>query len=711
MEELMKVIQGAFDNSLDATCCIKVLEYKDDPIVEYIAFNNEFSRIIGEKATEFLNRQISLTQIESLSNTKVISDLIRKTMGEDGEVTIEYNNAYTGKTYKIRGFKIDKDCICLSMVDVTDYKKAQTDAQNMYMLACTSAEQLKYKMDLLTTTQEELKRVNRIHEIIFSVSGDGFFYKNYDTGVFYAADSFYQMFMYDGIRPIDNSSIMNALCEQDVFEYARARESAISQHSEGVSKEVRLYDGQTWLSTNLKFTYNDNGKLVEEIGFFNDVTTVKNQQQELAYNAFFDSTTKLMNRSYFTKMFESDIHKASNEGVSIQILYIDIDDFKMVNDSVGFHLGDNLILEFSRILRRLENDNVRISRFDSDEFVIEIYDGSRNAANDMAMDICKQLQKPIELRRGMNSLITVSIGIAQYPNSGTTAADVISHADIALHYVKDNGKNAIAFYEETMEQKLQARIDMGKNINYALENDSFFLNFQPQYFTASQKLRGFEALVRMKDINMGIVPPSEFIPVAEENGSIVQIGKIVIDKALKEYNLWKREFGFDGLISINVSAAQFHQSNFDRVLFEAIERYGVAPECVEVEITESLLMENQSRIIKVIENIRQYGVRVSLDDFGTGYSSFSYLKDFPVDTLKIDKSFVDNIGQEKKSDVIVTSIVDLMKNLGLEIIAEGVETREQYDILKKLDCHSIQGFYLGRPLDSAGVQELIRKNL
>jgi EAL domain-containing protein (putative c-di-GMP-specific phosphodiesterase class I) len=308
-------------------------------------------------------------------------------------------------------------------------------------------------------------------------------------------------------------------------------------------------------------------------------------------------------------------------------------------------------------------------------------------------------------------MLSVSIGIAGYPAHGRHAVDVISNADLAVHHVKNNGKNGVVFFEESMLEHLLGKIEMEKNITYALENDNFLLYYQPQYFADSQKLRGFEALIRMQDDNDGVISPVRFIPVAEKNGSIVEIGEWVINQAMEDYAYWKKEYGFEGVISINISAIQFRQIGFENILYDAIERHRIDPSKIEIEITESVFVDNQIQVIETVKRIRQKGIRVSLDDFGTGYSSLSYLRRFPVDTLKIDKSFVDFIGKEEKSDIIISALVGVARSLGLEIVAEGVETTEQSDILKDLKCHVIQGYLYGKPMDGSSAEDLIRRKM
>lgn len=711
MELMQEVARGMFLNSLNAAVCARVLEKGEDPLIELVLCNKQFSVMLRGQEDQYLNRAVRVSELDRNNRNTIIGDTIKYILDGRSEYNNEIENPLLKKSFSIKGFVPEDGYVGIVFADVTEYKNAKMDAQKMCELANSSMEQLKYQVNLLTATQEELKNTNHIHEIMFELSSDGFYYRNYATGVFYGADSFYELFTNDGVRPIDNTSIIAAIFEEDVFNYSKMRESAISEKKTTASVSFRIGDGSVWFKNDLKFTYDANGKLMEEVGFFKDTTTERKQQEELAYHAYYDSLTGLANRNYFTKLLEDDIERAKEESSEIQIVYVDVDDFKKVNDSIGFQLGDQLILMFSRLLRKFERENIRIGRFDSDEFVIAVYDGTRNEANNIALEIRRQLLKAFEIGHGISVALTASIGIAEYPTHGKTAIDVVSSADIAVHHVKNSGKNSVLFFEESMLEQLLNKIEMEKDIKYALENDNFLLYYQPQYYTDTTELRGFEALLRMKDNNNGMVSPAFFIPVAEGNGSIVEIGEWVIQRALEDYSYWHREYGFDGVISINISAVQFRQPRFENLLYDTIERYNIKPDHVEIEITESVYIGNQNYAVEMIQRLREKGIRVSLDDFGTGYSSFQYLKNFPVDTLKIDKSFIDSIGKEKRSDIIIYSLVEMIRNLGLEIIAEGVETREQFDLLRRLKCDNIQGFLLGKPMSVKSVDELFRKQL
>lgn len=698
-------------NSINPAICVRIVEVAEDPVIEFMVCNNAFRTLVNGHDEGYYGKNIRLSELDKKNRNTIMGDVIRNVLKSGEEVVGEIHNTIINRSFRVKGMKILEDCVGVIMADITEYQQAKDEAQNMYELANSSAEQLKYQVDLLTATQNELEKINRIHEIMFGMSSDGFFYKNYETGVFYAADSFYNLFTKDGIRPNDNAAIVNMIWEQDVFNYSRNRENAIKEHKEEVSISVRIKDGNTWIRADLKFKYDESGKLYEEVGFFKDTTIERKQQEELAYHAFYDTMTGLMNRSYFTKVLDDLFVEAKDDDVEVQVIYVDVDDFKKINDSVGFQLGDQLIRMFAKMLRQFENDRIKIGRFDSDEFAISIYDGTRNEANNLVLELRRQIAKPFELGHGISVALTVSVGIAEYPTHGKTAIDVLSNADIAVHKVKNNGKNGVLFFEESMLEQLLDKIEMEKNIAYALENERFLLYYQPQYYTDTKELRGFEALIRMRDENDGMVSPAFFIPVAESNGSIVEIGDWVIHQALEDYRYWKREYGFDGIISINISAIQFRQNTFESNLYHLIEFYNIDPSKVEIEITESIFIDNQKFVIDTVKRIREKGIRVSLDDFGTGYSSFQYLNRFPVDTLKIDKSFVDSIGKEKKSDIIVFALVDMMKKLGLEVIAEGVETSEQFEILKELKCDNIQGYLLGKPMSANLIEEMFRKKL
>lgn len=708
-EVTLELLNGIINDSMNPIACVKIVEEEGEPAILFILFNKAFEALFGDNTEAMKENAIKISDIEEFNQNDGMSMAIVEAYksGKSVQKTIEM--PYLAKTFNLKAYEPMKGYVCITFADITEFEKAKKNAQEMYDMASSSSEKLKYQVDLLSATKKQVETSTRIHQLVAQASSDGFYYKNYEDNTFLASDSWYSLFTYDGIKPFDSKNIVNAICEQDVFNYSSWRERAIADKKTTIVCEFRLMDGVTWIEANFKFFYNDLGKLNEEIGFFKDITTIKLQKEELAYKAYFDTATGLMNRVYLTKLLDEDIARAKAEDVEIDILYIDIDDFKNINDCIGYKMADEFLLKFSMMLKDYESATVKISRFDSDEFVIVIYDGNRHEAQKIAMDIRKRLASPIVLSNGLTQRLSVSIGINQYPDGGKKAVDLIGNADIALHRVKENGKNAIMFFEQKMLEEFLIKVEMENTIKQALDDDKFMLYYQPQYYTDSRKLRGVEALIRLKDDVLGFVPPAQFIPLAERNGSIVEIGEWVLRQAFEDYAMWREAYDFDGILSVNISPVQFKQITFESTLYYLIHEYRIPAEKVEIEITETVFADNPTQLIEMIKRIRNNGIKVSLDDFGTGYSSLSYLKDIPIDTLKIDKSFIDSLGEVKTSDIITSSLIEMIQKLGVEIIAEGVETQAQFEFLKRMNCDNIQGFYLARPMTSDSIRAVIRE--
>lgn len=705
----LDLLKGIVNGSLNPMACVKIVDFEEEKAIRFILLNEAFEKLYGDSAASLEESAIKLSDIAQMNQNDAVSMAILEVY-ETGEPVYRLVSVpYLEKTFNIKAFSPLDGFICIVLADVTEFEKAKKEAQEMCALASSTSEQLKYQVDLLTATKKQIESTTRIHEMVAKACSDGFYYKDYVSGTFFASESWYELFTSDGVKPFDSKNIINAISDSDVFDFSRWREKAIMEKSSKLVCEFRLCDNVTWIEATYRFHYDDSNKLAEEIAFFKDITTVKMQKEELAYKAYYDSTTGLINRTYFTKLLDEDILRAKEEDVSVEVIYIDIDDFKNINDSIGYKMADEFILKFAMMLKNYENATTRIARFDSDEFVISIYDGTRHAAQAIAMDIKKKLSNPVVLANGMTQRMTVSIGINQYPDGGRKAVDLIGNADIALRRVKDSGKNGILFFEDKMLEQFLIKIEMENTIKHAIDDDRFMLYYQPQYYTASRKLRGVEALIRMKDEVLGFINPAQFIPLAERNGTIVDIGEWVLRKAFEDYTSWREAYDFDGILSINISPIQFKQVTFESTLYALIKEYRIQPERVEIEITESVFVDNEFQLIEMIKRIRNNGIRVSLDDFGTGYSSLAYLKNIPIDTLKIDKSFVDSLGEMKSSDIITSSLIEMIQKLGLEIIAEGVETQVQYEFLKKMNCDDIQGFYLARPMNADSIRAVIRE--
>jgi diguanylate cyclase (GGDEF)-like protein len=453
------------------------------------------------------------------------------------------------------------------------------------------------------------------------------------------------------------------------------------------------------LSAELSASRNNLKTKLEKIEILN------NDLEQLAY---YDRLTGLPNRTRFQSLLSEDIGKAGRSGEKLAIAVIDIDNMKSLNDSQGHGAGDELLKQIAQRLSHFGESGIQAGRFGGDEFLLSIHNYEHDAALvHLSNSIQEILGEPYMI---FNAEIraSVSIGITTFPEDADNLADLLKYADIAVDDAKKRGKNTISLFHSVMQEKLLARLNMEKRMFLALEQSQFQVFYQPQYDVSTKKLRGFEALVRWFDPELGYVSPEKFIPLAEENRVIVALGDWILRTACETLRDWHLKLGFEGIISVNVSPVQLKSSSFLDDLQGILEACGIRPQMLEIEITEGVLIDDFESSVALLRKIKELGVGISLDDFGTGYSSLSYLQFLPLTTLKIDKSFIANITKDKSVEYDITdAIVHLVNKLGVDTIAEGVETDEQLEIIKRIQCKTIQGFLTGRPMPGKDCEGMI----
>lgn len=319
------------------------------------------------------------------------------------------------------------------------------------------------------------------------------------------------------------------------------------------------------------------------------------------------------------------------------------------------------------------------------------------------------MAKGFVLSDGTDIHMTVSIGVAEYPEASQSVLELINCAEIVMFKAKSGGKSSIQYFDAPILQDFLQKASIENQLKEAIFNNNFCLYFQPQYYTNGEKLRGVEALIRWRNQENKMISPSVFIPIAEKNGAIIPIGGWVIEESIRQYAKWRAEYGVSMIMSINISAVQYKRKDFVNKLMEIIHTYGVDPKEIEIEITESILIDDFADVKGKLMQLREYGIRISLDDFGTGYSSLSYLNGLPIDTLKIDKSFVDRVMTDRSTRIIMESVITMVNKLGYETIAEGVEEEEQLNYMKEIGCHIIQGYYLGKPMPGDDLEKLLQE--
>jgi diguanylate cyclase (GGDEF)-like protein len=422
------------------------------------------------------------------------------------------------------------------------------------------------------------------------------------------------------------------------------------------------------------------------------------QRKDMERLANFDSLTGLPNRQFFMETLRKSLSAAQNDNDDMVLLYFDLDGFKGVNDTHGHEVGDKLLIEASKRTQRFLRHGDMIARLGGDEFLILLYNDPNDfVVTDIAERIIKEISKPFYLN-DWEIQISVSLGIARATDAKYNLSDFVSNADVAMYKSKVQGKNTHTIFVAEMMEDNKRRLHIANSIVAGLRNNEFQVYYQPKV-NADEQIVGFEALLRWNSSELGFVSPTEFIIVAEQSGKINQITEWLLKEVLFDYSRILNHFGEDTVISVNLSAHDLMNTKILDLITALYERYLIDPKCIEFEVTESTYLENFDMANQFFENIRALGSSIALDDFGTGYSSLSYLTQIQLNTLKIDKQFVDNLGISKRSTLVTKTVIEMAKQLNLNICAEGVETRQQMEFLVAHGCHQLQGYLFGKPTD------------
>ena len=457
----------------------------------------------------------------------------------------------------------------------------------------------------------------------------------------------------------------------------------------------------------------DDGAVTHYVENFNDITDYVEALAESERLASFDSLTELPNRRQLTERLKESLSAASRHGYLGAVMFIDLDHFKNINDAVGHSVGDLVLQQVAQRLTQILRLEDTVSRLGGDEFVVLISNISttRHVAETRAEKIAKKIQS--HLRRpyvvdAHEFHITPTIGITFFPENESTVDDVLKQADAAMYRAKAEGRDQSRFYNDSMQDTARERLLLEKDLRKAVTNQELFLVFQPQVL-ASGQIFGAEALLRWEHPSRGLVSPADFIPIAEETGLILEIGKWVLDEAFTILSQWDRS-PLGNLIehlSVNVSSRQFGSQDFVEDVAQRLHKHGANPKKLVLEVTESTVIDKIQATVSKMEELRQLGFRFSVDDFGTGYSSLAYLSRLPIDQLKIDRTFVSNI-DESANAVIVETIIAMGRHLDLQTVAEGVETEEQLSFLNAHSCNAYQGYYFSRPLNRSDFEAFLR---
>lgn len=462
-----------------------------------------------------------------------------------------------------------------------------------------------------------------------------------------------------------------------------------------------------WITENAREVRDKAGNLLFYEGTVEDISERKNYEQRIEYQATHDSLTGLPNRTMLVDRLQQCMRLTDRHGNKLAVAFVDLDQFKLINDSMGHHVGDGLLVIMAERLSSCMCESDTVIRLGGDEFVLLLTNLQR------IEDITQNMQRILTavtdpcVVDGFDYVVSCSIGISIYPDDGFDPNALLMNADSAMYKAKQSGRNNFQFYTHELNKALTERIDIEYRLRHALENEEFLLHFQPKADLATGKLCGIEALIRWQPPGLSIISPLNFISIAEETGQIKKIGSWVLVNACRKAVEFKKLTGKQISVAVNVSPRQFRQLDLVGTVESALKNSGIDPNCLELEITESCLVSDTRVFIKTLHELKSLGVSLAIDDFGTGYSSMAYLKDFPVDRLKIDRVFVSNLETEPTNIAILKAIIALGHSLGLKVVAEGVETAYQQAFLHGVGCDELQGYYYSKPLSAEAFVEFL----
>ncbi len=524
-----------------------------------------------------------------------------------------------------------------------------------------------------------------------------------------------------GLGPLDHLSVRNGIrmmSPQDRPGFLRILRE-VMQHGTVLCNDIQinLPDGRRRiLHLEAEPEFNEQALLVGYTGIVQDVTDRRVAEDQIKHLANYDTLTGLPNRRQIFWRSERAIEHAKRLNHCVALIQVGLDRFKIINENLGHHAGDELLIEVSRRLRNCVRHSEQIidghfdgmgqrthrtleavGRLGADEFVVLLPEvADQDEAMETARHILAALRQPM-MAAGQECFITASVGVAVFPAHGLSVADLLRHADVAMDIAKSQGRNTALLYDPQLASKSKVRLDLDTALHKALERKELVLYYQPKIDVCTSRMVGVEALMRWQRDGQ-LVPPNEFIPLAEATGLITEMSLWAIEEAARQAKRWQQEFGFNASIAVNLTSRVFEMPDLVEKIEHILHREGVSPRSLELEITETGLMKDLQGVVPSLHRLNQLGTEISIDDFGTGYSSLAYLTTLPISELKIDRSFVRDLGDTPQSSAVVSAIIALARALGLRVIAEGVETTTQMEVLYNLGCHICQGFLFARPM-------------
>lgn len=507
------------------------------------------------------------------------------------------------------------------------------------------------------------------------------------------------------------SNIYQIICPSDDGSFQQHINALLSGESSLYEAELQCHrkDGKTiWITLTISLIREQSGKPVNCIIQMADISLQKKAEDKLRHMAYHDPLTGLANRNKLEQFINHTLAQSRRHQQAFALLFLDLDRFKIINDTIGHEAGDLLLQIIAERLRSVVRNTDMVARLGGDEFVILVTDLNKTeSAAVIAQKILKSIMEVIVIK-GQEIYITTSIGISLYPDDGKNLATLMKNADLALYRAKEQGRNNYQFYTVEMTCKAQEKMALQNLLGHALVKDEFLLNYQPILDVSTNQIVGTEALLRWKNQEYGYITPDEIVSLAEESGLINPVSQWVLETACKQTKRWQ-DMGYSHLtVSVNLSARQFKQSNLANEIINVVTQTGLPLSSLVIEVTEGTVMEDPDNILRVLYQLKDIGVKIAIDDFGTGYWSLSNLRRLSMDLIKIDKTFIKQLGSDETSTSITQAIIAMVNKLGIRSVAEGVETKEQYELLSQEGCSEIQGYYLSRPLTAEVATEFLK---
>jgi len=591
-------------------------------------------------------------------------------------------------------------------------KQNHQEIKATYNQLIVAEEELRSQYHKLNEKQIMIEKNEDRYKLALEGANDAIWEIDLKTKEFFSSDKFSDITGYD-IKSITSSEyLINLIVE----EY---RDIALNDFNNYISGKTLNYlsrlrikfngGGEKWVLVRGKCLRNKDGVATKISGSITDISTQKDSEEKIKKLKYFDILTDIPNRQSFINSLENEIIKLRYTDIKNAVLFIDLDNFKEINDTSGHDYGDEILKNVAILFKESIGDSDLVSRVGGDEFFILM----KNIENNEQIScLCERLQRLLKdevIIDDKHVYISASIGITILPDDGDQTSIILKNADTALYSAKQSGKAKCAFFNRSMSDVVLRRVEIEKGLRDAMKNNELEIYYQPQIDIINNKIKGFEALLRWNSSDLGRICPSEFIPIAEQSGLLIPMGDWIIKTVCLQNNFWKgKGYAYD-TIAINLSSIQLENHKFEDKLKKLIRETKIDPKFVELEITESVLMKDFDKNVELLTGIRELGINIALDDFGTGYSSLSYLKQLPINTLKIDKSFIDNIVNNERERAILDGIINLAQKIDLTVVAEGAETKEQINLLKKMGCNQIQGYYFSKPLPACEIEEKFLK--